>query len=228
MLGPVQCWQNGSVKAAFRWQASTEICHTCSPGAAYNPKKTSGIASGVKERAMMVTRRILLLFALAWSLPARASLLEGEALDALANGIAWAALVIVPLVLIGVFWWVHIMPEKIAEKRQHPQLAAIKIICLLSLVFGGLLWPIAWVWAYTRPVLHKLAYGTDTLDEHGHGGDAVGLEPMPAQAPQGAAEPTPVVEDTAELHRRIQSLEMQLAAASAPAPGHSGVQEGGV
>ena len=31
----------------------------------------------------------------------------------------------------------------------------------LSLVFGGLLWPIAWIWAYTKPVMHKLAYGTD-------------------------------------------------------------------
>ena len=26
------------------------------------------------------------------------------------------------------------------------------MLCLLSLVFGGLLWPIAWLWAYTRPV----------------------------------------------------------------------------
>ena len=25
-------------------------------------------------------------------------------------------------------------------------------LCLLSLVFGGLLWPIAWLWAYTKPV----------------------------------------------------------------------------
>ena len=28
-----------------------------------------------------------------------------------------------------------------AEKRNHPQLPAIKIVCLLSLVFGGMLWP---------------------------------------------------------------------------------------
>ena len=34
-------------------------------------------------------------------------------------------------------------------------------LCLLSLVFGGLLWPIAWLWAYTKPVGYKLAYGTD-------------------------------------------------------------------
>ena len=37
---------------------------------------------------------------------------------------------------------------------------------MLSLVFGGLLWPIAWLWAYTKPVAHKLAYGTDKGDEY--------------------------------------------------------------
>jgi hypothetical protein len=26
-----------------------------------------------------------------------------------------------------------------------------------------LLWPIAWLWAYTKPVMYKLAYGTDKV-----------------------------------------------------------------
>src|SRR5215472_12261329 len=34
-------------------------------------------------------------------------------------------------------------------------------LCLLSLVFGGLLWPIAWLWAFTKPVAYRVAYGTD-------------------------------------------------------------------
>jgi Protein of unknown function (DUF3302) len=68
--------------------------------------------------------------------------------------------------LIYVFWMVHILPEKIAERRGHPQAEAIKTLCLLSLVFGGLLWPIAWLWAYSRPVLYKMAYGTDKVDHH--------------------------------------------------------------
>ena len=66
---------------------------------------------------------------------------------------------------------VHVLPEKIAHKRHHPQLEAIKTLCLLSLVFGGLLWPLAWLWAYTKPVGYKLAYGTDKhpdyFKEHG-------------------------------------------------------------
>ena len=77
----------------------------------------------------------------------------------------------VPVVGIVVFWLVHILPEKIAEKKRHPQAKAIQVLCLLSLVFGGLLWPIAWLWAYTKPVLHKMAYGTDVDDSHGHGAD---------------------------------------------------------
>ncbi len=96
---------------------------------------------------------------------ARASLFQGDALDAAADVVAWVALIIGPLVAIAVFWIVHILPEKIAEQRKHPQAKAIQTLCLLSLFFGGLLWPIAWLWAYTKPVLHKMAYGTD-VEEH--------------------------------------------------------------
>ena len=97
--------------------------------------------------------------------PAHASLFQGDTLDAVADVIAWVALVVGPITVIVVFWLVHILPEKIAEKRKHPQAKAIQTLCLLSLFFGGLLWPIAWLWAYTKPVLHKMAYGTD-VDEH--------------------------------------------------------------
>jgi hypothetical protein len=38
-------------------------------------------------------------------------------------------------------------------------------LCLLSLVFGGLLWPIAWLWAFTKPVGYRVAYGTDKREE---------------------------------------------------------------
>jgi predicted membrane-bound spermidine synthase len=115
------------------------------------------------------TRPIFLLALAALSLApaqAHASFLHGEALDTLADVIAWVAIVIAPIVGIAIFWLIHILPEKIAEKKKHPQAKAIQTLCLLSLVFGGLLWPLAWLWAYSKPVLHKLAYGTDTHDEH--------------------------------------------------------------
>jgi CBS domain containing-hemolysin-like protein len=98
--------------------------------------------------------------------PAHASFLSPEAEDKLASFLAIFILFIVPIVLIVLFWLVHILPEKIAHKRHHPQFEAIRTLCLLSLVFGGLLWPLAWIWAYTKPVLHKLAYGTDKHDDY--------------------------------------------------------------
>jgi CBS domain containing-hemolysin-like protein len=108
----------------------------------------------------------LLVFAITLCFPsaARASFLSPELEDKLAGFIALAVIFVVPVVLIVLFWMVHILPEKIAHKRHHPQFEAIRTLCLLSLVFGGLLWPIAWLWAYSRPVMYKMAYGTDTVD----------------------------------------------------------------
>ncbi len=97
---------------------------------------------------------------------AHASFLHGEALDTMANVIAWVVLFVAPITVIAVFWIVHVMPEKIAAKRHHPNKEAIHVLCLLSLVFGGLLWPIAWLWAYTRPVAYKLAYGTEKHEDY--------------------------------------------------------------
>ena len=123
--------------------------------------------------------------------PAHASLFHGETLDAVANVMSWIVLFIVPIVVIGVFWLVHIMPEKIAHKKRHPQTKAIQCLCLLSLVFGGMLWPLAWLWAYSKPVLHKMAYGSDVDDSHDH--------------PEG--EPA---DETAQLRARVAELEGQL------------------
>jgi Protein of unknown function (DUF3302) len=134
------------------------------------------------------------LLAVAWSLAspsaAHASLLSPEAEDAMATYIAIFALCFVPILLIVLFWMVHVMPEKIAHKRHHPQLEAIKTLCLLSLVFGGLLWPIAWLWAYTKPVGYKLAYGTDKHPDY--------------FKEHGLPEPADV---TADIRQRVAALE---------------------
>jgi CBS domain containing-hemolysin-like protein len=133
------------------------------------------------------------------SASADASMFAGETLDKVADALSWVVLVIVPVVGIAVFWLVHILPEKIAEKKRHPQAKAIQVLCLLSLVFGGLLWPLAWLWAYTKPALYKLAYGTDVA-EHPHGesaGDAI------------AAAPASVDGELATLRARLAALEAQ-------------------
>ncbi len=68
---------------------------------------------------------------------AHASFLSGEALDTMANVVSWAALVVAPIALITVFWLVHIMPEKIAEKKKHPQAKAIEVRGVLARPFNS-------------------------------------------------------------------------------------------
>ena len=97
--------------------------------------------------------------------PAHAWAMTGPLVDTAADVLAWVVLLLVPIAGIYLFWKVHILPEIIAEKRHHPQKDAIKTLCLLSLLFGGLLWPIAWLWAYSKPVMYKLAYGTDKHED---------------------------------------------------------------
>src|SRR5262245_59223551 len=112
-----------------------------------------------------INRALMLVATISCVLAARsdlhASLLAPETEDKLATVLALFILFVVPVVLIVLFWLVHILPEKIAHKRHHPQFEAIRTLCLLSLVFGGLLWPLAWIWAYSKPVLYRMAYGTD-------------------------------------------------------------------
>jgi CBS domain containing-hemolysin-like protein len=97
---------------------------------------------------------------------ARASFLSGDALDTAANVLSWVVLVIVPVAAIGAFFYVHILPELIAERRQHPHKQSIKVLCILSLFFGGLLWPFAWLWAYTKPIGYRAIYGTERHDDY--------------------------------------------------------------
>jgi CBS domain containing-hemolysin-like protein len=112
------------------------------------------------------TLRLLAGTLLLGAAPAHASFLSGEALDKAADVLALLVIIVVPVVAIVVFWLVHILPEKFAHKRHHPQRDAIQVLCLLSLAFGGLLWPFAWLWAFTKPVAHRAAYGTDKHEDY--------------------------------------------------------------
>ena len=159
-------------------------------------KRQDSFIQSIDSRLRHRYRHLVPLVALAFLvLPtqAHASLLHGETLDTVANVIAWFAFIIVPPVLVVAFLMVHILPEKIAHKRGHPQLGAIKCLCLLSLVFGGLLWPIAWLWAYSKPVLHKVAYGTDVDDSH--------------EKPVGK---TSAISELEQLRARVAELEAQV------------------
>jgi len=122
--------------------------------------------TAVKNRALSPLRACLLVGLSLLASPAFASLFSGEALDQVADIMAIIVLIVVPIVVIVVFWLVHVLPERFAEQRHHPQAKAIQVLCLLSLFFGGLLWPIAWLWAFTKPVAHKMAYGTEKHEDY--------------------------------------------------------------
>ena len=117
--------------------------------------------------------------------------------------LAWIVILLVPIVAIVAFWLVHILPEKIAEHRHHPQQQAIKTLCLLSLVFGGMLWPIAWLWAYTRPVMYRMAYGTEKHETY--------FEEGAARARAGES----TVDDIRHLREELEAMQ---ARGQLPAP----------
>jgi hypothetical protein len=148
---------------------------------------------------------------------------SSEFVDSAAHVLALFIIVAVPVGGIVLFWLVHILPEKFAHQRHHPQLAAIKTLCLLSLVFGGVLWPLAWLWAFTKPVMHQLAYGRDKHDDYY---EKHGL-PIPADEPKALrSELERVRGEIAELEKRgdlptaLQALRERLAELDvATAPG---------
>jgi hypothetical protein len=126
---------------------------------------------------------------------ARASFLSGDALDTMADILAIVVLVIVPAIVIVLFWVVHVLPEKIAHKRHHPQVEGITTLCLLSLVFGGLLWPLAWLWAYTKPIGYRVAYGTDKHNDY--------FEEMAEKQRSGSL----LREEASHLREELESME---------------------
>jgi CBS domain containing-hemolysin-like protein len=160
-----------------------------------------------------VTRRrvpVLLAGALALASPAAsASFLSGEALDTAANVLSWVVILFVPLAVIALFLYVHVLPELIAERRQHPHKDSIKVLCMLSLFFGGLLWPFAWLWAYTKPIGYRAIYGTEKHDDH--------YLAMAEKARLGTAAPEELAQARAELAEmgRKGTLSPQLQAAAA-------------
>jgi hypothetical protein len=149
----------------------------------------------------MSSRISALLRAIALGIAVGASpcaLAAGEFADKMATGLAIFIIIALPIGGIVLFWLVHVLPEKIAEKRHHPQKDAIHVLCLLSLVFGGLLWPLAWLWAYTKPVFHKMAYGRDRHEDY--------YDELEGEA-AAAGETAPVYEELARLRKDLDALE---------------------
>ena len=185
----------------------------------------------VREEARQVTRGALALGALLAPAAAHASFLSGDALDTMANVLSWVILVLVPLAAIGAFFYVHVLPELIAERRQHPHKDSIKVLCILSLFFGGLLWPFAWLWAYTKPIGYRAIYGTERHEDYylemGEKARAGKLDPAEVDhLREELAMMASKVTLSPELKRLAAELDAIAAArrAAAPLPAHGGAE----
>lgn len=107
--------------------------------------------------------------------------------DKIADVLVWVVIVIMPLAGVALIWTVHVWPERVAEQRKHPQKDAITALCFLSLVFGGLLWPFAMLWAYMKPPRVTLARHPNERDEPEGGIDLSQVDEIASLRAQVAA-----------------------------------------
>jgi len=66
-------------------------------------------------------------------------------------------LLLLALLLLWLFVELGGFPGKKAKERNHPQAEAITALGWLGLLFGGVGWAVAVVWAYTKPVFAPIA-----------------------------------------------------------------------
>ena len=82
---------------------------------------------------------------------------------------AWFVLVLLAVVAVVLVVWIGSLPAKIASRRNHPQADAINALSWLGLLFGGVGWAIAFVWALYRPSRDNIS--TTGVDRHVAGSD---------------------------------------------------------
>ena len=64
---------------------------------------------------------------------------------------ALIVLAVLALTVLGVLVFLARWPGNIAQSRGHPQTDAIRIAGWLGVLSFGILWPLAFIWAHTKP-----------------------------------------------------------------------------
>lgn len=64
---------------------------------------------------------------------------------------ALVVLVVLAAAVIAIWAILGMMPGRIARERNHPQADAINVCGWWGVITMGLLLPLAWIWAYTKP-----------------------------------------------------------------------------
>ena len=65
---------------------------------------------------------------------------------------AFAVFVVLIAVAVIIVVSLGTLPGNIARKRGHPQAAAINVAAWLGIATLGLLWPVALIWAFLKPI----------------------------------------------------------------------------
>jgi ABC-type Mn2+/Zn2+ transport system permease subunit len=80
---------------------------------------------------------------------------------------AFAFVVFAVLIIVGVIIVVSLgkLPGQLARKWGHPQAAAINVASWVGLAAGGLLWPLALIWAFMSPLRGEAASPRPTSGE---------------------------------------------------------------
>jgi hypothetical protein len=134
------------------------------------------------------------------------ALASGSMEDKIADVMVWVVIVVAPILGLTVFWILHVWPERVALARDHPQKDAIQALCLMSLVFGGMLWPLAMLWAYMKPLRFRLEPSTAAVEPA-----APPAMPEPsAHVEANVLTHTPVEEEIVFLRHRIEALQGRL------------------
>lgn len=96
------------------------------------------------------------------------------------NGLDIFALIILfVLIVAAVAVWVILgmLPGRIARTRNHPQADAINVCGWWGALTMGLLMPLAFIWAYTRPAGSGMAAVEPPADGEAAGEDAEEAQP---------------------------------------------------
>jgi amino acid transporter len=64
---------------------------------------------------------------------------------------ALIVLIVLAAAVIAIWAILGMMPGRIARERNHPQADAINVCGWWGVITMGLLLPLAWIWAYTKP-----------------------------------------------------------------------------
>ena len=64
---------------------------------------------------------------------------------------ALIVLLVLVVAVVGIWVILGMLPGKIARKRKHPQAEAINVCGWWGVITMGILLPLAFIWAYTKP-----------------------------------------------------------------------------